>query len=125
MNATKKDNGATFALYNAGEDYARTIQEMNGYGVKPERAKMAAGFYAVAIGEKLPPESETVWFSEDGRETTDELHARAFDSYGDALKWAVENCEITNAETPPPRGWERPRYPRVCFCRVFTEIERL
>lgn len=121
----QKDNGARFALYNAGEDYARHNREINGYGVKPERAAFHVGGYYVAIGERLPPEQLPVYVTEDGRETTDILRAKCFDTYGEALKWAVNNCEITNTETPPTRGFERPRYPRVCYCRVFVEVENL
>ena len=52
--------------------------------------------------------------------------AREFYTYGDALKWMVENCEIPALDfVAMPRGFERPRFPRVCYVRKYTEVETL
>ena len=119
----EKTNGAKIALWNAGEDYARTVQATQNAGTKAERATLNAAGYIVAVGVR--DGNNTVFVSRDGGETLDPMGARDFDTYGDALKWTVENCEITSLEYPIPRGFERPRFPRVCYLRVFSEVEPL
>ena len=117
----EKTNGAKVALYNAGaefDNFARGKCE----GIDANRATLNAASYIVAVGEKLPPQSDAVYITADGDETTDPTFARAFDTYGDALKWTVENCAISDIGYPVPRGFERPRFPRVCYLRIYTEI---
>lgn len=118
----EKTNGAKFALYNAGADYARYLSERNEKQA-PQNAQLAGGYYVVAVGERLPPEPFPVYVTTDGSETTDEQQARAFDTYGDAVKWAADNCEFSQIDgVTIPRGFERPRYPRVCYLRIYTEL---
>ena len=117
----EKTSGAKIALFNAGEDFARILHSAQSAEVKAERATLNAASYIVAIGERSP-EADAVDITADGDETIDPTGARAFDTYGDALKWLVENCEITDVGYPVPRGYERPRFPRVCYLRVFAEV---
>ena len=107
----EKTSGAKIALYNAGAEFDNFARD-----------RINAGSYIVAVGERLPPESDAVYITADGNETTDPTTARGFDTYGDALKWAVENCAISDIGYPVPRGFERPRFPRVCYLRTYTEI---
>ena len=117
----EKTNGAKIALFNAGDYYARLESERI-VNQPPTNPKFSGGWYVVAIGEELPPNNTPVFVNESGEETTDEQKAMAFDTYGDALKWAVENCAISDMGFPVPRGFERPRYPRGCYLRTYTEI---
>lgn len=124
----EKTNGARFALQssNARDEYARAIIGTGAFDIKPQRAEFAGGNYIVAVGARLPPEPETVYLTETGDHTTDPQQARVFDEYADALKWVVENCEFPQDDLfPVPRGFERPRFPRVCCLRVYTEVEPL
>ena len=117
----EKTTGAKIARWNAGEDYARVLDAQN-EGIQAKHATLDAERYIVAIGEAG---SDTVFVSQDGGQTLLPAQAIGFDTYGDALKWTVENCEITSLECPIPRGYERPRFPRVCYLRVFSEVEPL
>lgn len=118
----EKTSGAKIALYNAGAEFDNFARDRINAGIDANRATLNAARYIVAVGERLPPESDAVYITADGNETTDPTTARGFDTYGDALKWAVENCAISDIGYPVPRGFERPRFLRVCYLRTYTEI---
>lgn len=119
---SEKTNGAKVSRFDVRADYARFEDERIAKQ-PPLNPTLAGGRYVVAVGKMNPPEDLTVYINENGQETTDEQAARAFDTYGDALKWAVENCDIPAMDyINVPRGFERPRYPRVCYLRIYTEL---
>lgn len=119
---TEKTGGAKISRFDVRADYARVLSE-HAEKQPPQNAKLAGGYYVVAVGERLPPEPDPVYITREGDETTDPTRAIDFDTYGDALKWTVENCEIPQFDTVSiPRGLERPRYPRVCYLRLYTEL---
>ena len=121
----EKTNGAKFSRFDVRADYARVDEERIAKQ-PPINPAFAGGCYVVAVGETMPPEPEPVFITTDGRETTDPQRARDFDTYGDALKWAVENCEFSQMGfLPAPRGFEKPRFPRVCYLRIYTEMTEL
>ena len=124
QNEKTNESGAKITRYDCRADFARILseRELKAAPINPELSK--AG-YIVAIDEKLPPEPFTVYLKEDGGETYDANAARLFDTYGDALKWTVENVDIQNVESPAPHGFEKPRFPRVQYLRVYTEITDL
>ena len=118
----EKTNGAKVSRFDVRADYAR-IESERIAKQPPINPTLAGGWYVVAVGEMTPPENLTVYLKENGQETTDEQQARAFETYADALKWTVENCDIPAMDyITVPRGFERPRYPRVCYLRVYTEL---
>ena len=121
----EKTNGAKVSRFDVRAEYARLLDERE--AAQPPKAPVfAGGFYVVAVGETLPPESLTVYIGESGQEVFDAQRARAFDTYGDALKWAVENCEFSQMDfCAVPRGFEKPRFPRVCYLRTYTELTEL
>ena len=118
----EKTSGAKIALYNAGAAFDTFARNRQSAGIDANRATLNAASYIVAVGERLPPEPQAVYITTDGEETVDPMGAQAFDTYADALKWAVEHCEISDIGSPVPRGFERPRYPRVCYLREYVEI---
>ena len=118
----KETSGAKFALYNAAAAIDTFARDRQNAGIDANRATLHAAGYIVAVGERLPPQTDAVYITADGNETTDPTTARAFDTYADALKWAVENCAISDIGYPVPRGFERPRFPRVCYLRTYTEL---
>ena len=121
----EKTNGAKVSRFDVRAEYARLLDEREA-AQPPKAPVLAGGFYVVAVGETLPPEPLTVFINESGQEFFDAQRARAFDTYGDALKWAVENCEFSQMDfCAVPRGFENPRYPRVCYLRTYTELTRL
>lgn len=121
---SEKTTGAKIRAFDTRAYYARLLDERE--AAQPPKAPVfAGGFYVVAIDKTDDPERPIVYATaktEDGRGYNPET-ARDFDTYGDALKWMVENCEIPALEfTAIPRGFERPRFPRVCYVRTYTEL---
>ena len=119
---TKK--GAKVALYDAREEYNRELYEQS-VASQPVNPEFMGAYYIVKIGETMKPDSMPIYYNRNSGETTDPLHASDFDTYEDALRWIAENCSIANLDNPVPLGFERPRYPRICYQRVFAEIQDL
>ena len=124
---SEKTTGAKIRAFDTRAYYASLLDERE--AAQPPKAPVfAGGFYVVAIDETTDPERKTVYAtakSADVRGYNPET-ARDFDTYGDALKWMVENCEIPALDfVAMPRGFERPRFPRVCYVRKYTEVETL
>ena len=121
----EKMSGAKVSRFDMRADYARVLSE-HAEKQTPQNLEFVGGVYVVAVGETLPPESMTVFIGENGQEVYDAQRARAFDTYGDALKWAAENCEFSRMDfCVVPRGFEKPRFPRVCYLRTYTELTEL
>ena len=121
----EKTNGAKVSRFDVRADYAR-IESGRIAKQPPINPEFVGGVSVVAVGETTPPEPLTVYISESGQEVFDAQRARAFDTYGDALKWAVENCEFSQMDfCAVPRGFEKPRFPRVCYLRTYTELTEL
>ena len=120
----EKTGGAKFALYDADAEFDEFARGkcVGMDGMDASRATLSEESYIVAVGERLPPDPEAVYVTDEGDETTDPKSAMKFDTYGDALKWAVENCAFSGIGRPVPRGFERPRFPRVCYLRTYTEV---
>ena len=119
---SEKTNGAKVSRFDVRADYANIESERIGE-LPPINPKLAEGFYVVAVAETSDSKPEAVYLSKNGMETNYPVCAQRFDTYGDALKWAVENCDIPAMDyINVPRGFERPRYPRVCYLRIYTEL---
>lgn len=122
---SEKTSCAKISRYDVREDYSRVLSD-HAEKQAPVNPEFVGGVYVVAVGETARPDSLTVFINQNGQEVFDAQHARAFDTYGDALKWAVENCEFSQMDfCAVPRGFEKPRYPRVCYLRTYTELTRL
>jgi hypothetical protein len=125
MNRTAKD-GAKIVLCNADADYVRMESERI-LKQPPANPELAGWRYVVAIGEYgQSPDLELVFAGDGGESTTDVQLARGFDTYWDALRWTAENCDIpaTSDFAALPRGFERPRYPCICYLRIYTELTK-
>lgn len=121
----EKTNGAKVSRFDVRAEYAR-IESERIAKQPPINPEFVGGVYVVAVGETTSPEPLTVFINENGQEVWDAQEARAFDTYGDALKWAVENCEFSQMDfRAVPRGFEKPRFPRVCYLRTYTELTEL
>ena len=119
---SEKTNGAKVSRFDVRADYAR-IESERLAKQPPLNPEFVGGRYVVAVGQELPPEQMLIYIGENGEETKDVQDAIAFDTYGDALKWAADNCDFSQIDySNVPRGFERPRYPRVCYLRIYTEL---
>ena len=38
------------------------------------------------------------------------------------MRYALDNYEFPKFDNPVPRGFERPKYPRVCHARIWEEL---
>ena len=122
---SENTNGAKVSRFDVREEYAR-IESERIIKQPPINPEFAGGVYVVAVGETTPPEPLTVFIAPDGREVFNAQRARAFYTYGDALRWAVDNCEFSQMDfCAVPRGFEKPRFPRVCYLRTYTELTAL
>ena len=119
-------NGKKIKKYSFSDDLESYIMAR---GLQPptdsSSLECVAAGYLVALGETTAPASELLYWSGNKEPTRDPLNAYWFDKWLDAVKWMLENCEITQPDTFPPRGLERPRFPRVCFMRTFVEIKQI
>ena len=124
---SEKTTGAKIRAFDVRADYARLLEQREA-AHPPKAPVFAGGFYVVAIDKTDDPERPMVYATaktENGIGYNPET-ARDFETYGDALKWMVENCEIPALDfVAIPRGFERPRFPRVCYVRKYTEVETL
>jgi hypothetical protein len=118
--------GAKIALYNAVADYVRMESERI-LKQPPANPELVGWRYVVAIGEYgQSPDLELVFADDGGEGTTDVQLARGFDTYRDAFRWTAENCDIPamSDSWAIPRGFERPRYPSICYLRIYTELTK-
>lgn len=119
---SEKTTPARFSRFDVREDYAHTLAEQTNKE-RGDNATLYEEGYIIAL--RTSPDGQ--WYiGKDGEdETTLADSAKCFDAYADAVRYMVEHCEIPNMPAPVPRGFERPKYPRVCFYRLYEEITEL
>lgn len=119
-------SGKKISKYNIGLDIQTYLDDVGTQPPSDPKALECCGFgYVVAIGESLPPASELIYYSDKFEDCRNPIQAYVFDTWLEATKWALDNCEITESKSIPPRGLERPRFPRVCFLRIYTEVKQI
>ena len=129
MRDSEKTGGAKVALYHTRTERAQEIEESI-MGAKDVNAPLTDESFVIAVGEDYECGAKYLRYLSRNRETesgttTDPLNARQFDTYADALKSMLETCAIEEIEPPIPHGWERPRFPRVCYLRLYAEVSQI
>ena len=119
-------SGKKITKYDIGFDLQTFLEQQGSQPPSdPKALEHVAGGYIIAVGETFPPASELIFYGGQSGTTQNPIDAYAFDTWLEAIKWALENCEITQPTTTPPRGLERPRFPRVCFLRLYAEVKQI
>ena len=122
-------------LYDCGADFERRVKEREfgerldiahgGGGVKSnffEGFVVALGPAFATAGADFPGAVEYMNYAGGGGRTADLRDALAFDTWADAMRWALDNCEIPEMPMPIPRGFEKPKYPKVCHVRLWADV---
>ena len=82
-------------------------------------------YFVIAIGKHFPPSAMAPalkYAAPYGKTTTAIQDAAMFDSWRDAMEYALDNLHFPEIPYPTPRGMEKPLFPRVCHVRIWTEI---
>lgn len=109
-------------FYDAQADYNSELETER---CKPERGAMRLnGFgYIIALGLRFEDEPDgMVYVGESGKTTQNPQDAKRFDTWAAAMRYALDNYEFPALDDPVPRGWERPKYPRVCYARIWEDV---
>lgn len=127
----EKTSGAKIApFYNAQADYARELGKGR-YALKQNGLALANECYIIALGNPYTNPNENPDFAanetmsyagESGGATPNPYNAKQFDTWADAMRYALDTYEFPALEFPAPRGFERPKYPRVCHARIWAEL---
>ena len=83
---------------------------------------MCSFAYIIALGQKYESVNEMVYAGEAGSVTPNAYEAKSFETWAEAMRYALDNYEFPEMVEPIPRGFERPKYPRVCHARIWEEI---
>lgn len=119
----EKTRGAKIApYYNAQADYAREL-ETERYETERGAMRLNSFGYIIALGLRFDNEPDSmVYACESGKATPNPQDAKQFDTWADAMRYALDNYDFPAFDNPVPRGFERPKYPRVCHARIWAEV---
>jgi hypothetical protein len=119
----EKTRGAKFApFYNAQADYAREL-ETERYETERGAMRLNSFGYIIALGLQFASEPDSMAYAgESGGTTPNPQDAKQFETWADAMRYALDNYEFPAFDNPVPRGFERPKYPRVCHARIWAEV---
>ena len=118
----EKTSGAKIApFYNAQADYAREL-ETERYALTRDGLALANEGYIIALGKRYNDRESMAYAGESGGATPNPYEAKQFDTWADAMRYALDTYEFPALGFPAPRGFERPKYPRVCHARIWAEI---
>ena len=128
----EKTRGAKIApFYNAQADYARELEKER-YTLTRDGLALANECYIIALGNRSPQVGASVDFAdnvemmtyagESGGTTANPYDAKQFDTWADAMRYALDTYDFPALDFPAPRGFERPKYPRVCHARIWAEL---
>ena len=119
----EKTSGAKIApFYNAQADYQNAL-ESSRYESERDGLTIARIGYIVALGRRCASEPDSVMYAGiNGTATPNSFDALTFDTWADAMRYALDNYEFPKFDNPVPRGFERPKYPRVCHARIWEEL---
>ena len=119
----EKTSGAKIApFYNAQADYAREL-EAERYETERGAMRLNSFGYIIALGLRFDNEPDSmVYACESGKATPNPQDAKQFDTWADAMRYALDNYDFPAFDNPVPRGFERPKYPRVCHARIWAEV---
>ena len=118
----EKTSGAKIApFYNAQADYANEL-EAERYTLTRDGLSFAHEGYIIALGNWYNDCDSMAYAGESGDTTPNPYNAKQFDTWADAMRYALETYEFPALDFPVPRGFERPKFPRVCHSRIWAEI---
>ena len=119
----EKTSGAKIApFYNAQADYAREL-EAERYETERGAMRLNSFGYIIALGLRIANEPDSMAYAgESGGATPNPQDAKQFETWADAMRYALDNYEFPAFDNPVPRGFERPKYPRVCHARIWAEV---
>ena len=119
----EKTSGAKIApFYNAKADYVRELEAAR-YETRRGEMQLNSFGYVITLGQQFASEPDSMAYAgESGGTTPNPQDAKQFDTWADAMRYALEHYEFPAFENPVPRGFERPKYPRVCHARIWAEI---
>ena len=119
----EKTRGAKIApFYNAQADYARELEKER-YTLTRDGLALANECYIIALGLRIANEPDSMAYAgESGGATPNPQDAKQFKTWADAMRYALDNYEFPAFDNPVPRGFERPKYPRVCHARIWAEL---
>ncbi len=119
----EKTSGAKIApFYNAQADYAREL-ETERYETERGAMRLNSFGYIIALGLQFANEPDSMAYAgESGGTTPNPQDAKQFDTWADAMRYALDTYEFPALDFPAPRGFERPKFPRVCHARIWAEI---
>ena len=127
----EKTSGAKIApFYNPKADYARVL-ESERYALKRDGMEFVNEGYIIALGNRYANPNESpdladsemmTYAGESGGTTANPYDAKQFDTWADAMRYALDTYDFPALDFPAPRGFERPKYPRVCHARIWAEV---
>ena len=119
----EKTSGAKIApFYNANADYARELEAAR-YETRRGEMQLNSFGYVIALGQQFANKPDSMAYAgESGETTPNPQDAKQFETWADAMRYALDTYEFPAFEGQIPRGFERPKYPRVCHARIWAEI---
>ena len=118
----EKTSGAKIApFYNVQADYAREL-EAERYALTRDGLALASEGYIIALGNRCESGDCMTYAGESGGTTPNPYDAKQFDTWADAMRYALDTYEFPALDFHAPRGFERPKYPRVCHARIWAEV---
>ncbi len=120
---SEKTHGAKIApFYDAQAAYRREL-EAERFGFERDGLNMCTGGYVIALGPKFDDMPDMISFAcESGEATAEIQQAKMFESWAEAMRYALDHYEFPELEYPVPKGFERPKFPRVCHVRLWAEM---
>ena len=119
----EKTSGAKIApFWDAKAEYAREL-EAERYESRRGDMQLNSCGYVIALGRQFANEPDSMAYAgENGETTPNPQDAKQFDTWADAMRYALDNYDFPAFDNPVPRGFERPKYPRVCHARIWAEL---
>ena len=118
----EKTSGAKIApFYNPKADYAREL-EAERYALTRDGLALANEGYIIALGNRYESGDSMTYAGESGGTTPNPYDAKQFDTWAEAMRYALDTYEFPALDFPAPRGFERPKFPRVCHARIWAEV---
>ena len=116
---SEKKHGAKIApFYDPQAAYRRELFERE---QERDGLRLNCCGYVVALGYRFQDEPGSMTYAGENGTANNPQDAIIFDTWEAATRYALDNCEFPALDFVP-RGFERPKFPRVCFARIWEEI---
>lgn len=118
----EKTSGAKIApFYNPQEDYTQAI-DAERYALENNGRELVKEGYVIELGCRYHNGVGMSYAGSGDAITADMATARMFDTWRDAMRHTLDAYEIPELDLPIPRGYEKPKFPRVCHVRLWAEV---